>query len=71
MPKYQIIAPEGTLILRDPETGRTLRLTSESGPLVLGAAELTLTLDAGALQGMLAGAPAEVITGRLRNGYVG
>ena len=68
MPKYQIIAPEGTLILRDPETGRTLRLTSASGPLVLGAAELTLTLDAGALQGMLAGAPAEGAQGGAPSG---
>lgn len=42
MAKYQIIVPEGSVLLRDTVTGQTLRLSATDGPLVIGAAELTL-----------------------------
>ena len=40
MPQYDVILPEGHVILRDRATGRMLRLSAESGPLKLGTVEL-------------------------------
>lgn len=33
---FTVILPEGTVILKNEETGQILRLSAESGPLVLG-----------------------------------
>lgn len=43
MPQYDVILPEGHVILRDRATGRTLRFSAESGPLKLGTVELGFT----------------------------
>lgn len=42
MARYQIIVPEGEVLLKDAATGRTLRLSATDGPLVIGTAELSL-----------------------------
>lgn len=47
MAKYQIIVPEGSVLLRDTVTGQTLRLSATDGPLVIGTAELTLMAGLG------------------------
>ena len=36
MSRFTVILPEGTVILKNEETGQILRLSAESGPLVLG-----------------------------------
>lgn len=40
MPQFEVILPEGTVILRNLETGEKLRLSAESGPLTLGRVTL-------------------------------
>lgn len=40
MPHYELILPEGRVLLRNPETGEMLTLSAESGPLVLGTVEM-------------------------------
>ncbi len=44
MSRFTVILPEGTVILKNEETGQTLRLSAESGPLVLGEIEMSMTL---------------------------
>ena len=44
MSRFTVILPEGTVILKNEETGQTLRLSADSGPLVLGEIEMTMTL---------------------------
>lgn len=44
MSRFTVILPEGTVILKNEATGETLRLSAESGPLVLGEIEMTMTL---------------------------
>lgn len=43
MAQYDLILPSGEVILVDRSTGRRLRLSAESGPLLLGS--VTLSLD--------------------------
>lgn len=43
MSRFTVILPEGTVILQNEETGQTLRLSAEAGPLVLGEVEMTMT----------------------------
>ena len=43
MPQFEVILPEGTVILKNVETGETLRLSAEAGPLSLG--RVTLGFD--------------------------
>ena len=40
MPRFELVLPEGRLLLRNPETGETLTLSADSGPLVLGTVEM-------------------------------
>lgn len=49
MPQYDVILPEGHVILRDRASGRTLRLSAESGPMRLGTVELGFTFAPEAL----------------------
>lgn len=44
MSRFTVILPEGTVILKNEETGQILRLSAESGPLVLGEIEMSMTL---------------------------
>ena len=43
MSRFTVILPEGTVILKNEETGQILRLSAESGPLVLGEIEMSMT----------------------------
>lgn len=52
MPQYDVILPEGHVILRDRATGRTLRLSAESGPLKLGTVELGFAFSPEALESL-------------------
>lgn len=52
MPQFEVILPEGTVILRNLETGEKLRLSAESGPLTLGRVTLEFAF-----------APAPVVAG--------
>lgn len=45
MPRFDLILPEGRLLLRNPETGETLAISAESGPVRLGSVELALSLS--------------------------
>lgn len=45
MTTYDVIIPEGHVILRDRTTGRELRLSAAEGPLCLGSAEFSFSLD--------------------------
>ena len=45
MPTYDVILPEGHVILRDCATGAELKLSAADGPLSLGKIELSFTLD--------------------------
>ncbi|MDO5531156.1 hypothetical protein [Sutterella sp.] len=42
MPIFDVILPTGYVILKDRETGATLRLSADDGPVTLGIAELAL-----------------------------
>lgn len=55
MPRFDLILPEGRLLLRNPETGETLAISAESGPVRLGSVELAFSLS---LSLSLAGAAA-------------
>lgn len=46
MPQFDLILPEGRLLLRNPETGETLTISAESGPVTLGRVEFSLALTA-------------------------
>lgn len=43
MARFTVILPEGTVLLKNEATGETLRLSADSGPLVLGEIEMTMT----------------------------
>lgn len=45
MPTYDVILPEGHVILRDRATGAELRLSAANGPLCLGSANFSFSLD--------------------------
>ncbi|WP_302602569.1 hypothetical protein [uncultured Sutterella sp.] len=45
MPTYDVILPEGHVILRDHATGAELRLSAANGPLCLGSANFSFSLD--------------------------
>ena len=45
MPIYDVILPEGHVILRDRATGAELRLSAANGPLCLGSADFSFSLD--------------------------
>ena len=45
MPTYDVILPEGHVILRDRATGAALRLSAANGPLCLGSANFSFSLD--------------------------
>lgn len=45
MPTYDVILPEGHVILRDCATGAELRLSAANGPLCLGSANFSFSLD--------------------------
>lgn len=47
MPRFDLILPEGRLILRNPETGEMLSLSAENGPVTLGSVELAFGPAAG------------------------
>ena len=44
MARFTVILPEGSVLLQNTETGETLTLSADSGPLTLGELEMTLTL---------------------------
>lgn len=39
MPRFEVVLPEGRLLLRNPVTGETLTLTAADGPVSLGTIE--------------------------------
>ena len=43
MARFTVILPEGSVLLKNTETGETLTLSANSGPLTLGELEMTLT----------------------------
>lgn len=45
MARFTVVLPEGFVLLRNQETGETLRLSAEAGPLTLGELEMTLTME--------------------------
>lgn len=45
MPTYDVILPEGHVILRDRATGAERRLSAANGPLCLGSANFSFSLD--------------------------
>lgn len=45
MPTYDVILPEGHVILRDRATGAELRLSAANGQLCLGSANFSFSLD--------------------------
>lgn len=44
MARFTVILPEGSVLLKNKETGETLTLSAEAGPLTLGELEMSLTL---------------------------
>lgn len=60
MSRFTVILPEGTVILKNEETGQILRLSAESGPLVLGEIEMSMTLGPRPLEAAAA-APATAV----------
>ena len=44
MARFTVILPEGSVLLKNTETGETLTLSADQGPLTLGELEMTLTL---------------------------
>lgn len=44
MARFTVILPEGSVLLKNTETGEMLTLSAKSGPLTLGELEMTLTL---------------------------
>ena len=44
MARFTVILPEGSVQLKNTDTGETLTLSADSGPLTLGELEMTLTL---------------------------
>lgn len=42
MPTFELVLPEGRLLLKDPATGAVLTLSAEAGPVSLGLVELKL-----------------------------
>ena len=44
MARFTVILPEGLVLLKNTETGETLTLSADSGPLTLGELEMKLTL---------------------------
>lgn len=44
MARFTVILPKGSVLLKNTETGETLTLSADSGPLTLGELEMTLTL---------------------------
>ena len=55
MPTYDVILPEGHVILRDRATGAELRLSAANGPLCLGSANFSFSLDLKPLMGKSVG----------------
>lgn len=47
MPTFELILPEGRLLLRRPDTGETLTISADHGPVSLGSVELSLELRIG------------------------
>lgn len=47
MPTFELILPEGRLLLRRPDTGETLTISADNGPVSLGSVELALELRIG------------------------
>jgi hypothetical protein len=45
MARFTVILPSGSVLLRNEETGETLRLSAESGPLRLGTLEMSIELS--------------------------
>lgn len=45
MARFTVILPSGSVLLRSEETGETLRLSAESGPLRLGTLEMSIELS--------------------------
>ncbi len=45
MPRFSIILPSGSVLLKNEETGQLLRLSAEDGPLCLGVVEMSMTLN--------------------------
>ena len=58
MPTYDVILPEGHVILRDRATGAKLRLSAANGPLCLGSANFSFSLDLKPFDGKERRAPA-------------
>ena len=50
MSRFTVILPEGIVILKNEETGQILRLSAESGPLVLGEIEMSTLGPLGPLE---------------------
>ena len=59
MPTYDVILPEGHVILRDRATGAELRLSAANGPLCLGSANFSFSLDLKPFDGKEPEAPAQ------------
>jgi hypothetical protein len=63
MARFTVILPSGSVLLRNEETGETLRLSAESGPLRLGTLEMSIELspapDSAARQNVRESAPEE------------
>ena len=57
MSRFTVILPEGTVILKNEETGQILKLSAESGPLVLGEIEMSMTLGPRPLEAAAAALP--------------
>lgn len=49
MPTFELILPEGRLLLRRPDTGETLTISADHGPVSLGSVELSLELRIGSV----------------------
>ncbi len=44
MARFTVILPEGSVLLKNTETGETLTLSADAGPLTLGELDMTMTL---------------------------
>ncbi len=45
MSRFSVILPEGSVLLKNEETGQVLRLSAEDGPLCLGTVEMSMLLN--------------------------
>lgn len=60
MAQFTVILPAGSVLLKNEETGQTLTLSAQDGPLVLGTVQMTMTLQpAPAVEQTAPVAPAE------------